>query len=164
MKMIMQASFTINAVQDGCHVPIIPHEETAISVGGFEFVVNGKVIPFDFDASGCTPTNGIYEYESGYGPFYNDFEISECFHDEIRALGLNPDDISAEYLSKVSEIRDFYINFEDKEMRERDNGEDDLWVELLDLCFIDRDTSETYPVDKSVLNAYNRSARVLSVV
>lgn len=164
MKMIMQAHFTINAVKDGSRIPVIPHEETVISVGGFEFMVNGKIIPFDFDASGCTPTNGIYEYESGYGPFFNDFEISECFHDEIRELGLNPDEISAKYLSKVSEIRDFYINFEDKDGKERDNGEEGLWIELLDLSFTDRDTSKTYPVKKSVLNAYNRSARVMSVV
>lgn len=158
--MIMQASFTINAVRDGCRVPIVPHKETAISVGGFEFVVNGIAIPFDFDASGCTPTNGIYEYESGYGPFFNDFEISKDFHEQIRELGLNPDTISAQYLSKTSEIREFYLNFEDENNAERDNGEDGLWIELLNVCFIDRDTSETYPVRKSVLNAYNRAARV----
>lgn len=158
MKMEMFAEFTMNTLKDGKVVPVFPHKDTTVSVGGFEFVVDSKTVPFDFDASGCSERDGVYTYESGYGPFFNDFEISEAFHEELRELGLNLRKVTAKFLSRVSEIREFYVNFEDEDLKEKDNSKD-IWVELKRMCFTDRRGVKSHFVPDAVLEAYNRSVR-----
>lgn len=159
MKMEMYAEFTMNKIESGKVVPIHPHKDTSVSVGGFEFVVDGKTVPFDFDASGCCENNGVYTYESGYGPFFNDFEISKAFHEELRELGLNMRKMTAKFLSRVSEIREFYVNFEDEDMKEQDNGNGGIWIELRKMSFTDRRSAKCHHVPFSVLEKYNRSVR-----
>ena len=159
MKMVMQARFSIYGWKDGNPVVMKLNEEACLSVGGFEFVVDDKVIPFDFNASACQYKDGIYEYESGYGPFSNDFEIPEDFYDEIKESGVNPKEVSAKFLSGVSDIREFYLNFEDEKLKERDNSGKDIWIEQYGISFIDRKTSDVYQVSDRVIQKYNLNAR-----
>ena len=160
MKMIMQARFKL--LQKGCKKPLTDDDIGDRSVGGFNFTVEGKTFGFDFDASACTMVEpGVFEYESGYGPFFNDFEISEDFEEEIREAGLDRLNLTAEFMASVSNINEFFVWFTDKDdTKECDNGGNDYYVELLEMGFTDRDTSKSYDVREEVIKKYNKENKM----
>ena len=82
----------------------------AICPGGFTFEVNGKAIPFDWDASATSEENGVFTYESGYGSFFNDFDIPNYWDEEYKELGLTREDITAKLLASTNNIQEFFIN------------------------------------------------------
>lgn len=90
-----------------------------IDIGGFEFECKGKSVQFDFDATGLNLTktplpNGetkiCLEYQSGYGPFFNDFEIAQYFDDAWAREGLTPADVTAAFLASAEKVIEFYFS------------------------------------------------------
>ena len=160
MKMIMTARFKL--LQKGCEAPLTEDDIGDMSIGGFNFTVDGKTFGFDFDASACSMVEpGIFEYESGYGPFFNDFEISEDFEEEIREAGLERLNLSAEFMASVERIDEFFVWFTDKDdTKECDNGGNDYYVELLWINFTDRDTVKGYDVKEKVIKKYNKENKI----
>ena len=132
-----------------------------ICPGGFTFEIDGKAVPFDWDAGSTSEKDGIFHYESGYGPFFNDFEISDCYDEEYKELGLKREAISAKFLASVTNINDFYINLvlkgEDGDCDAGDNSDPDaeFFVEILSICFEDRETGDAFYVRKKVIRNYN---------
>ena len=140
-KMQMLAEFKIKNHTDIKH----------ISVGGFCFNIDGQSVPFDFDASGAIIKDGVVKYESGYGAFFNDFEISDVYNSEYEDLGLDIDDISAEFLASADEIDEFYVHCEDSHgnVLNIDDGD----IEIIYVEFYDRDSFNTYLLQSSVCNS-----------
>ena len=130
----------------------------SICPGGFTFEVGGMEIPFDFDAQ----ANGVFSYESGYGPFFNDFELTDCYDEEYETMGIKREEISAEMLASTSSINEFYVNFEIKGARGDDGIGDnadpnaEFLIELLKIQFEERESGKTFPVDEKVIAAFNQ--------
>lgn len=124
-----------------------------IDVGGFTFIINNKEIPFDFEAY----TNFIderneriyVEYVSGKGVFFNSYILDSCYHDEYKEIGLDLNDINAEYLSKVSEIEEIYIGNDDIDKPIED-------IKIHSISIIDIDNDIEYIIDKDIINKYNK--------
>ena len=135
----------------------------SICPGGFAFEIEGKSVPFDWDAGSTSEDNGIFHYESGYGPFFNDFEISEDFDEDLAELELKREEISAEFLASVTNIDEFYVSLqlkgEDDDTGVGDNEDPDaeFCLELLNVGIEDRETGNVYEVDKKVIEKFNQN-------
>lgn len=126
----------------------------SVYTGGFNFTVNGKDIPFDFDASGThKQITGEWFYESGYGAFFNEFVISDVYDNELCKIGVNPFKIDAKMLASATFINEFYVEALDN------SGEElSVRVQLVDIYFDDRDSGERYYVNKDVVEDFNQRA------
>ena len=128
----------------------------AVYTGGFNFTINEKNIPFDFDASGTNKQiSGEWLYESGYGAFFNEFTVSEVYDNELRELGVNPYKIDAKKFASATAINEFYVEALDK------NGEElSVRVQIIDIYFEDRDSGERYYLGKDVIEDFNQRALI----
>lgn len=149
MKMIMryQVSFDCD---------IFDKEKDYIDLGGYTFIVDGKEIPFDFEAHGYSLNieNGrVYlEYESGRGFAFNEYDVDSCFDEEYEKLGLTRDDITAEFLASTTKINELYIAvYCNDELYELDSK--NFKIDYIE--FIDYNTNEIFKVDNDVLQNIN---------
>lgn len=127
-------------------------EAHAVYTGGFAFVVDGKEILFDWDASGThKQEDGTWLYESGYGAFFNDFELSDCYDAQLKKQNIDPRAINAYLLHKVSEITEFFV-----EVLDKDGNELSVTIDLLEVYFVDRTSDKRFDVRKEVLDRYNQ--------
>lgn len=127
-----------------------------VYTGGFNFTINGKNIPFDFDASGTSKQiTGEWLYESGYGAFFNDFAISDVYDNELRELGINPYKIDAKKLASATAINEFYV-----EALNESGEELSVRLQLIDIYFEDRDSGERYYLSKDVIEDFNQRALI----
>ena len=170
MKVQMTAQFQIlRAMPDGSWEPQSNNELSWMSVGGFCFVVDGKKVRFDWDAEATTQVQtGVYEYESGYGPFFNDHEISADVDEDLNAVGLSRSDLSAKFLASATEIEEFHISLDDRlsyddisigMCEDNANAGAAFHVRLLSVTFTDDihdDGEEPFMVPQSVIDCYNR--------
>ena len=141
-KFQMIAKMNINGGDKAC----------SVYTGGFAFVVDGKEIVFDWDASGThKQEDGAWLYESGYGAFFNDFELSDCYDEQLKKEGIDPCAINAYMLHKVSEITEFFVEALDK-----DGNELSITIDLLEVYFVDRADNKRFDVRKEVLDRYNQ--------
>jgi hypothetical protein len=108
------------------------------------------------------PVDGHLHYESGYGFLNNDFSLDDCYDREYDALGIDKNDITAEFLASASEIIEFYIDFasnhSDHEFGIGDNrGDSDYRIKILDIAFVDMDGDEEkhYHVNQEVIARFN---------
>ena len=135
-----------------------------LSIGGFAFVVNGNSIPFDWDAHCWSERKGIFHLETGWGSFFNEFEIPEYWDDEYAKLGLTREQITAKFLASTTQIEDFYLSMfdeaDDVDTGIGNNADPDkrFYIELISVSFEERDTGNSYDVDKSVIEAFNGNA------
>jgi hypothetical protein len=127
--------------------------------------VDGKSVHFDWDAESCSEENGIFHLETGYGPFFNDFEIPAYWDEEYAEMGISREDITAEFLASTTKIEEFFINAydgsgSDEEIQIGDNTEADAqyFVELIAITLEERETGKTFDVDESVVKAFNENA------
>ena len=159
-KISMVADFQLLKKNGAGYTTLTKDDVSSLSCGGYSFRIGGKLIPFDWDAAACNEENGVFSLETGYGPFFNDFEIPDYWDEEYAAMGISRNDITAEFLASVEEVDDFYLNFETADEEECDCGnnttpESDFRIKLLTMSFVDRDTSNTYEVSKDVLEKFN---------
>lgn len=130
--------------------------------GAFGFTIGGLDIPFDFYESTTHMTNeDTFESFMGCGKFVEGGLI-EDYDDVYAEVGLSRFNLTPEYLSAVSHIYEFYLNFEDAEGDEYDSGtfeentsDQSLFkVELLAVSFIDEREIEC-AVREEVLAEYS---------
>lgn len=134
-----------------------------LPIEGFTFTINGSEVPFDFNASSCGETLGIFHYESGEGEFFDEFGLSDVYDGELEKMSISRRDLTAEFLASASKINEFRLEFEmNNESNEvfwsrKNEGKDPEYkVELLYVSFKDMDTEEEFAVRSSVLATFNR--------
>ena len=155
----MYAKFQILKNINGSLTPLTKEDTDSVSIGGYYFIINGKEIPFDWDAFSGNEENGIFEFDTGYGFIFNDFELSDCYDEDYEKLGMTREDITAEFLASVEEIGEFHINFIDVDGNEIDlgyNDDEQYKIKLVEIIFTDMETEKGYKVKQEVLDEYNK--------
>lgn len=163
MDISMIVNFQILQNQNGNFVPITNEEATSVSIGGFSFEIGEYTIPFDWDAFSGSERDGVFQFETGVGWFWNDYEISDCYDEQYKEIGIKKEDIAAEFLASVHHIEEFFVDFEDADGEEQgigwfaDNTDDAQYkINILEMSFYDLATQNTYPVKQEVLDKYNK--------
>lgn len=158
MRISMYAKFQILENNNGKFVLLNKDTVSSLSIGGYCFVVNGKSIPFDWDAFSGSEEDGVFEFETGYG-WFNDFELTDCYDEEYQKLGISREDITAKFLASAERIEEFHINFEDANYEEVDlgyNDDEQYKIKLIEISFRNMETNKEYKVQQTVLNKYNK--------
>ena len=158
MKISMCIRFQLFAKEDGNLTMLTKENTDGLSIGGYYFVIDGKEIPFDWDAFSGSEEDGVFEFETGYG-LYNDFELSECYDEDYNQLGILRADLTAEFLASVEQIKEVHMNFIDENGDECDFGwnetSEDFKIKLLMVTFGDIDNDKEYVVNQEVLDKFN---------
>lgn len=163
MKISMYIKFQLFS-KDGENLTMLTNENIkSLCIGGYYFVINGKEIPFDWDAfSGNEEEDGVFEFETGYG-WMNDFELSDCYDGDYEQLGIAREDITAEMLASVEEIKEIHINFVDENDEECDFGynenQENFRIKVLEMSFADLDSETEYTVEQSVIDKFNEGVK-----
>lgn len=160
MKISMYAKFQILENKNGKLIPLSKKEVTSLSIGGYYFVIQGKEIPFDWDAFCGDEEDNIFNFTTGYGFAWNDFELSDCYDEYYELLGIAREDITAAYLASVDDITEFHINFIDKDGDECDLGSNEsieqYKIKLLEISFTNAETGDCFDVRQEVLDRFNK--------
>ena len=172
MKLSMLADFKIlKDFGDGEYVAMDSSNAKFVSIGGFRFAIGDKVVPFDWEQHYGEEEDNLFSYVTGAGFGHGTYELDDdCFERDYAKLGIKREDISAEFLSSVHHIEDFYVNFED-------SGDDvsigyfsdnakpgaEYKLELVEISFEDIATGKYYDVKKEVLEAFNKGERGLII-
>lgn len=162
MKTSMLVNFQILRNQNGNFVPASNEEVKALSIGGYSFEIGENTIPFDWDAFSGSERDKVFQFETGVGWFWNDYEISDCYDEQYEDIGIKREDITAEFLASVNHIDEFFVDFDDVDGKEHgigwyadNNNKAQYKVKLLEMSFYDLATQKEYPVKQEVLDAYN---------
>lgn len=177
MELCMGAKFRIMKKQkNGQYTPLMKDKITGITAGGFSFIIDGKNVPFDFEAFAIKEDNGIFTYSTGYGAFFNSFEIEDCYDSMLADIGLTRDNLTASFLASASAIDEFTIDFEtadgDEVMCNCNRIGSAYMLKLIAVGFgnpgtVDFDdetvweNKELCQVSKEALNAFNTATNVL---
>lgn len=158
MKMSMYIKFQLFAKENGNLIMITKENTDGLSIGGYYFIIDGKEIPFDWDAFSGSEEDGVFEFETGYG-WFNDYDLSECYDEDYDQLGISRSDITAEFLASVEQIKEVHMNFIDENGEECDFGwnedAEDFKIELLEVSFMDIESDKEYKVRQEVLDKFN---------
>ena len=165
MRLSMFGSFQILKKHDDNYIPQTSETVKALSIGGYGFEIGEDSVPFDWDAFSCSEENGVFNFETGTGWFFNDYEISDCYDDAYEEIGLKRENITAEFLASVHHIDEFFANFDDENGKEceagwyDDNAKDSQYkINIMELAFHDLETDIDYNVKQEVLDKYNKGA------
>lgn len=163
MKISMLVNFQILQNKNGTFVPISNEEATSVSIGGFSFEIGDDAIPFDWDAFSGSERDKVFQFETGTGWFFNDYEISDCYDEQYEEIGIKKEDITAEFLASVSHIDEFFVDFDDVDGKEQgigwfaENTNDAQYkINILEMSFYDLAAQKEYPVKQEVLEKYNK--------
>ena len=160
MKISMGAVFQILENKNGQLVPLSKKEVSSLSIGGYYFVIQGKEVPFDWDAFCGDEEDNVFEFETGYGFVWNDFEVSDCYDEDYERLGILRENITAAYLASVDDITEFHINFINENDEECDFGTNKdierYKVKLLEISFTNVETGDGFDVRQEVLDRFNK--------
>ena len=86
------------------------------------------------------------------------------FHDKTyEEIGINKEDITAEFLASTTHIDEFYVDFEDNneetqqlgECYQNNDDDEQYKIKILEMKFIDINTGDEYYVKQNVLDDYN---------
>ncbi len=159
----MIGKFRILEKRKGKFVPLASDDVQNLSIGGYSFEINDDLIPFDWDAFSCNEENGVFSFETGRGPFFNDYEIPDYFDEEYKEIGITKEEITAEFLASAESIEDFFVNFDDHNGKEHgigwcvDNVNSSQYkINIIEILFVDIETQNEYPLPKEVLSKYNK--------
>lgn len=164
MKISMYIKFQLFAKENDNLIMLTKENTNGLSIGGYYFIIDGKEIPFDWDVfSGCEE-NGMFEFETGYG-WFNDFDVSDCYDSDYEQLGISKDDITAEFLASVEQIKEVHMNFIDKNGNECDFGwneaDEDFKIKLLEVSFTDVESDKVYKIHQEVLDKFNEGGKLI---
>lgn len=158
MKISMYIKFQLFAKENGNLIMLTKENTDGLSIGGYYFVINGKEIPFDWDAFSGSEEDGVFEFETGYG-WFNDYDLSECYDEDYDQLGISRSDITAEFLASVEQIKEVHMNFLDENGEECDFGwnedAEDFKITLLEISFAEVESDKEYKVSQEVLDKFN---------
>lgn len=173
MRISMSAEFSVlKKNSEGVFVPMTKAQADGMCVGGFEFGIGDKSVPFDWNAFTGNEENGIFRFYTGKGFAFNDYDLTEDFDREYKKLGLKREEISASYLASAHHIEEFSVYFQDypefeDEYNEvilgdyRVNAESDTEykLRLINVLFKDFDSGEAYAVASEVLASFNKGEK-----
>ena len=158
MKISMYIKFQLFAKENGNLIMLTKENTDGLSIGGYEFVINGKEIPFDWDAFVGSEEDGVFEFETGHG-WFNDYDLSECYDEDYDQLDISRDDITAQFLASVEQIKEVHMNFLDENGEECDFGwnedAEDFKIKLLEVSFSEVESDKEYKVRQEVLDKFN---------
>lgn len=162
LKISMIGRFQILEKRTRKFVPLQSDNVQNLSIGGYSFEIEDDLIPFDWDAFSVSEENGIFSFETGRGPFFNDYEIPDYWDEEYKEIGITREEITAEFLASAHCIEDFFVNFDDRNGKEHgvgwcaDNVNNSQYkINIIELSFVDVETSNDYPVSMETINNYN---------
>lgn len=157
---------------NGTFVKMSEKDILDVCVGGYMFEVGEYKVPFDWEAheSGWN-SDGAFVLNTGTGWMFRNFELDSCFDECYEGMGLDREMITAEFLSGVHHIDDFYINFVDKDGKECEVGswkangdvESPFRLKLNRVLFQDVTTARAYLVKQQVLDSFNRGERLIGL-
>ena len=115
MKLSMLVDFKIlKDFGDGEYVAMDSNNAKDVSIGGFSFAVGENIVPFDWEKHCGVEEDKLFSYATGAAFGHGDYELDDdCFEEDYANLGIKRENISAEFLSSVHHIEEFYVNFED---------------------------------------------------
>jgi len=177
MKISMSADFKILKRNDaGEFMPLSKCQAEAVSIGGFDFCIDGHNVPFYWDAFTGSEGDGVFRFYTGKGFMFNDYELADYYDEQYKKMGFERADLSAEFLASVDHIEEFSVSFQDFLPFEDDFNDVDLGcfscnaipdatykLELVAISFKDMETEKVYDVDSRVLVAFNRGEREIVV-
>jgi hypothetical protein len=159
----MLVNFQILKKKNGKFVPMSKEEAQSVSIGGFSFEIGEDTIPFNWDAFYGTEENCVFMFETGRGLLWSDYEISECYDEQYKEIGIKREEITAEFLASVNHIDEFFVDFDDADGKEHsigwyvDNTKDAQYkINIIEMAFLDLMTQNEYDVAKSVIDKYNK--------
>ena len=122
--------------------PFSKDDVAAIDFGGYTFVIDETSIPFDFEGYGADiefDEKGMYiEMQTTYSGFFTNTDIdTDVYAKDYAEIGIDAENITAEFLASASEIESFYFNVELKNNEEI--GEDFI---LESVVFFDENGDE----------------------
>ena len=130
----------------------------SVSIGGYNFFVDGKDIPFDWDAFSGDGNPLCFEFETGYGLF-DDFRLSDCYDKDYERLNIPRSKITAKFLASVTKINEFCVNFVDKDNNEYtlgcDKNDENIKLMIVRLSFTDMNTNMTYLANQDAIDEFN---------
>ena len=148
---------------NGNFEPLSNKEAQSVSIGGFGFEINEDSIPFDWDAFYGTEVNNVFQFQTGKGFLWNDFEISECYDETYEEIGIKKEEITAEFLASTTHINEFFVDFDDSNGEAHgigwyDENTDDAQykINIIEMAFVDVNTGKEYLVVKEVIANYNK--------
>lgn len=164
MKIAMNAEFKVlKVVGNGMYFPLDKEDVQNMTIGAFSFVIGGRTVPFDWNACSGSEKDKVFRFEMGPGPFFKEYELSDCYDEDYKALGVERKDITAEYLASAEFVEEFHVNFDDQEGHEvslgwhEDNaGAPVMKVKLFSVQFEDLESGKSYSVQPEVLENYNK--------
>lgn len=144
---------------DGKFRPLNRNDTCDLSVGGFTLEINGKCIPFDFEATAVNLKEGVIRYESGYGPFFNLHYLDDCYDDEYEKLGIERSSLTASILASTTKIEDFHVTVWDHEEKEYGVGDNndpqaDIRLKIIEIKFVD-ENANSYTVSADIIERFN---------
>ena len=127
--------------------------------GGFTFEIDGKSIPFDFEASAVNYTDGIFYYESGQGSFFNAHYLDDVFDEIYELKKVKRNELTAAVLASATGIEEFFVNFWDNDETEFGIGDNleidpDLRIEIIEIGFSD-ENANCFNVSPDVIRKFN---------
>lgn len=126
-------------------------------IGGFEFRFGHKIIPFDFDDWECEVNKCldvlIIEWESGRS-FLKSDGISEDYRENILDVGIDPDKITAEFLSNTDEIIRINSDISVRDKRGKIINIPDT-PSIMTVLFVD-ENYKTYNISSDKISQFNR--------
>ena len=163
MDISMIVNFQILEKRNGKFVPLSNEEAKAVSIGGFSFEIGEYTIPFDWDAFSGTERDKIFYFETGRGLLWNDYEISECYDEQYKEIGIEKGHITAEFLASVDHIDEFFVDFDGIDSntynigRYAENNNDAQYkINIIEMSFLDLMTQNEYQVAQNVIDKYNK--------
>lgn len=162
LSMVAEVGFLYRDKETGESKLIQPE---IISPGGYEFIVNEKHVPFDWDAhSGSFNDENHFEFTTGYGFLFNDFNLPDYYDNDLALEGLNRKDLTAEFLSKCDKIEDFYIDFECEGYNEEDVCPIIYSISLINMSSdeVAKGAQAEFTIKDSIIEAYNDSIKELT--
>lgn len=158
----MIGKFQILEKRKGKFIPLTSDDVQNLSIGGYSFEMNDDLIPFDWDAYSCNEENGVFSFETGRGPFFNDYEIPDYWDEEYKEIGIKREEITAEFLASARSIEDFFVNFDDRNGKEHgigwcaDNVNSSQYkINIIEILFVDIETRSEHQVSNKVISNYN---------
>lgn len=161
-KLSMEIDFAV-VVQDdnGSHL-LENNELMSLTVGGFDFEIDGKNIPFDFEDHCISEAvyngnkeKGLWSYTGGEGGFFKSYKLDDCYDEDYIKMGISRDMLSANYLSKVSKINEIFVEWQIMNFDECDITAESVVLLVQDIRFTDIETGKTYIVLEDVIRDFN---------
>jgi len=162
-RLSMELDFAI-IVQDENGSHLLENDELmSLIVGGFDFEIDGKNIPFDFEDHCISEAilhngkkeKGLWSYTGGEGGFFKSHKLDDCYDEDYVKMGISRDILSASYLSKVSKINEIFVEWQIMNFDECDITAENVILLVQNLAFVDINTNTKHNVPSDIIREFN---------